>query len=62
MRDVPALAKDLSGISKQVNAPIKILLGVNLLRHLRPTIDSRKGSQFIVRACTSLRLHPTLRR
>ena len=49
VRDVPALAKDLSGISKQVNAPIKILLGVNLLRHLRPTIDFA-GSQFIVRS------------
>lgn len=48
VRDVPALAKDLSGISRQVNAPIKILLGVNLLRHLRPTIDFA-GSQFVVR-------------
>jgi hypothetical protein len=63
VRDVPALAKDLSGISRQVNAPIKILLGVNLLRHLRPTIDFA-GSQFIVRnydppappAATTLRL------
>ncbi len=48
VRDVPALAKDLSGISRQVNAPIKILLGVNLLRHIRPTIDFA-GSQFVVR-------------
>ena len=48
VRDVPVLAKDLSGISKQVNAPIKILLGVNLLRHLRPTIDFA-GGQFVVR-------------
>jgi hypothetical protein len=32
-----------------VNAPIKILLGVNLLRHLRPTIDFA-GSQFVVRS------------
>ena len=63
VRDVPALAKDLSGISRQVNAPIKILIGVNLLRHLRPTIDFA-GSQFIVRsydpppppAATTLRL------
>jgi hypothetical protein len=46
--DVPVLTKDLSGISKQVNAPIKILLGVNLLRHVRPTIDFA-GSQFVVR-------------
>ena len=63
VRDVPVLAKDLSGLSKQVNAPIKILLGVNLLRHLRPTIDVN-GGQFIVRsydpppppAATTLRL------
>jgi hypothetical protein len=48
VRDVPALAKDLSGISRQVNAPIKILLGVNLLRHLRPTFDLI-GGQFVVR-------------
>ncbi|MGC4091853.1 MAG: hypothetical protein QM756_29015 [Polyangiaceae bacterium] len=49
VRDVPVLAKDLSGISRQVNAPIKILLGVNLLRHLRPTFDF-SGGQFVVRA------------
>src|SRR6185503_15057317 len=48
VRDVPVLAKDLSGLSKQVNAPIKILIGVNLLRHLHPTIDFA-GSQFVVR-------------
>jgi len=48
VRDVPVLAKDLSGLSKQVNAPIKILLGVNLLRHLHPTIDFA-GGQFVVR-------------
>ena len=63
VRDVPVLAKDLSGISKQIGAPIKILLGVNLLRHLRPTIDAA-GGQFIVRtfdpppppAATTIRL------
>jgi len=48
VRDVPARAKDLSGISRQVNAPIKILLGVNLLRHLHPTFDLI-GGQFVVR-------------
>ena len=48
VRDVPALAKDLSGLSRQVNAPIKILLGVNLLRHLNVTFDLA-GSQFVVR-------------
>jgi hypothetical protein len=49
VRDVPVLAKDLSGISKSINAPIKILLGVNLLRHLHPTIDFA-GGQFVVRS------------
>jgi len=49
VRDVPVLAKDLSGLSKQVNAPVKILLGVNLLRHLHPTIDFA-GGQFVVRS------------
>jgi len=49
VRDVPVLAKDLSGLSKQMNAPIKILIGVNLLRHLRPTIDFA-GGQFVVRS------------
>lgn len=49
VKDVPALAQDLSGVSKQVNAPIKLLLGVNLLRHLRPTFDFA-GGQFVVRS------------
>jgi hypothetical protein len=48
VRDVPARAKDLSGISRQVNAPIKLLIGVNLLRHLHPTFDLI-GGQFVVR-------------
>lgn len=48
VKDVPALAKDLSGLSRQLNAPVKVLLGVNLLRHLRPTFDFL-GSQFVVR-------------
>ncbi|MFO0568271.1 MAG: hypothetical protein U0263_21600 [Polyangiaceae bacterium] len=49
VKDVPALSKDLSGISKQLNAPIKVLIGVNLLRHLHPTVDFA-GSQFVVRS------------
>jgi len=49
VKDVPALTKDLTGLSRQLNAPIRVLLGVNLLRHLRPTVDF-EGSQFIVRA------------
>jgi hypothetical protein len=48
VHDVPALSKDLSGISRQVNAPIRALLGVNLLRHLHPTFDFM-GGQFVVR-------------
>jgi hypothetical protein len=48
VRDVPALAQDLSGLSKQVNAPIRILLGVNVLRHLHATFDIA-GAQFVVR-------------
>ncbi|MEZ4223448.1 MAG: hypothetical protein R3B13_21050 [Polyangiaceae bacterium] len=48
VKDVPALAKDLSGISRQLNAPIKMLIGVNLLRHLHPTFDFT-GGQFVVR-------------
>ena len=49
VKDVPALAQDLSGISRQVNAPIKFLIGVNLLRHLNPTVDFT-GRQFVVRS------------
>lgn len=48
VKDVPALTKDLTGISRQLNAPIKVLLGVSLLRHIHPTIDFG-GSQFVVR-------------
>src|SRR6478752_2502081 len=48
VHDVPALSRDLSGISRQVNAPIRALLGVNLLRHLHPTFDFM-GGQFVVR-------------
>jgi hypothetical protein len=48
VKDVPALSKDLSGISRQLNAPIKMLIGVNLLRHLHPTFDFT-GGQFVVR-------------
>lgn len=48
VHDVPAQVLDLSGISKQVGAPIRALLGVNLLRHLNATIDF-EGRQFVVR-------------
>ncbi|WP_437679500.1 tetratricopeptide repeat protein [Sorangium sp. So ce131] len=49
VNDVPALTQDLSGISKQMGAPIKALLGVNLLRHLNATIDY-SGRQFVARS------------
>jgi len=49
VKDVPAITKDLSGYSRQLNAPVKVLLGVNLLRRLRPTIDFL-GGQFVVRS------------
>lgn len=48
VKDVPARVQDLSGISRQLNAPIKALLGVNLLRQLNATIDFG-GGQFVVR-------------
>lgn len=48
VKDVPALTKDLTGVSRQINAPIKVLLGVSLLRHLHPTVDLQ-GAQFVVR-------------
>ncbi|WP_050433930.1 tetratricopeptide repeat protein [Chondromyces crocatus] len=49
VHDVPALSQDLSGLSKQMGAPIKALLGVNLLRHLNATLDYA-GRQFVVRS------------
>jgi hypothetical protein len=51
VKDVPAMVQDLSGISRQMNVPIKALLGVNLLRHLNVTFDYI-GGQFIVRTFT----------
>jgi hypothetical protein len=48
VKDVPALTKDLSSYSRQLNAPVKVLLGVNLLRRIRPTFDFL-GGQFVVR-------------
>jgi len=49
VRDVPALAQDLTGLSQQLGGPIKALLGANLLRHLNATLDFR-GRQFVARA------------
>jgi len=47
--DIPAIGRDLSGLSRQIGAPVKMLIGVNLLRQLRATIDF-SGSQFVVRS------------
>ena len=49
VKDVPALTQDLSAISTQLGAPIKALLGVNLLRHLNVTLDFQ-GRQFVARS------------
>jgi hypothetical protein len=48
VKDVPAMVQDLSGVSRQMNVPVKALLGINLLRHLNVTFDY-VGGQFIVR-------------
>lgn len=49
VHDVPAVAKDLSGLSNETGARIKVLLGVNLLRHLHATVDYG-GRQFVARS------------
>lgn len=53
VHDVPALTEDLSALSRQLGAPVKALLGVNLLRHLHATFD-RRGDQFVVRKQDSM--------
>jgi hypothetical protein len=47
--DVPALTKDLSGLSKELNAPIGALLGSTVLRRVSATMDYT-GHQFVARA------------
>lgn len=47
--DVPAVGRDLSGLARQLNAPIKLLIGVHLLRQLHATVDFAAG-QFVVRS------------
>lgn len=49
VHDVPAFARDLSGVSKELGVPIKALIGVNLLRHVNATFDFT-GHQFVVRS------------
>ncbi len=51
VKDVPAIPQDLSGLAKELGAPIKALLGVNLLRRLNATIDY-DGHQFVARSFT----------
>jgi hypothetical protein len=51
VKDVPALSRDLGGLSRRVGAPIKLLLGVNLLRRMNVTFDFYAG-QFVVRSFT----------
>ena len=48
IKDVPALAQDLSAVGRQVGVPIKALIGAQLLRHANVTFD-RRGDQFVVR-------------
>ena len=48
VRDVPALTQDLSALSTKLGAPIKALIGTEVLRHLHATVD-RRGDQFVVR-------------
>lgn len=49
VKDVPALPKDLSDLSRRLGAPIKALIGAHLLRKLRVTLDHR-GRQFVARS------------
>ena len=48
IKDVPALAQDLSSVGRQLGVPIKALIGAQLLRHAHVTFD-RRGDQFVVR-------------
>ncbi len=48
LNDVPALPHDLSGLSREVNANLKALIGVNVLRQLNVTVDFA-ARQLVVR-------------
>jgi hypothetical protein len=48
VKDVPALTRDLSGVSRELKTPIKVLIGTHALRHLNATMDFL-GRQFVVR-------------
>ncbi len=47
--DVPALTRDLSGLKRELNAPVKALLGMAVLRRIHATIDYA-GHQFVARS------------
>jgi hypothetical protein len=49
VKDVPALTEDLSGVERDLKEPIKVLVGINLLRRLNATFDLM-GRQFVVRS------------
>jgi hypothetical protein len=49
VKDVPALPRDLSSLSRRIGAPIRLLLGANLLRRLNVTFDFY-ANQFVVRS------------
>jgi hypothetical protein len=49
IKDVPALTEDLSGVERDLKEPIKVLVGINLLRRLNATFDLM-GRQFVVRS------------
>jgi hypothetical protein len=49
VKDVPAIPHDLTELTMRLGAPVKALIGANLLRRLNATIDLR-GRQFVVRS------------
>lgn len=49
VNDVPVVGQDLSGMSRELGVPVKMLIGVHLLRRLRATVDL-SGHQFVARS------------
>lgn len=49
VRDVPALGRDLSSLSKETGIDIRVLLGSHLLRKIHATFDFH-GGQFVARS------------
>ncbi len=48
VRDVPAVVRDLSPLSRRLKVPVRALIGTNLLRRLHATID-RRADQLVFR-------------